>query len=82
MPNVDKKPTLAPLTEAALTFEGYQATEALLMLLEGDLTANSKQCDIRKVTSNADWSEYAELHRMAYVDGQPRAYCTFWKGSH
>jgi len=110
-------PSLARLTEAAIALEGYQATEALLMLLEGDLTADSKQHDIRTVTGDADWIKYAELRRldwqeyalgageptddetssqmvrsrrlksptmeywMAYVDGQPFAYCTSWKGS-
>jgi GNAT superfamily N-acetyltransferase len=108
--------TTPPQFEARLALEGYQRSDALVMLLEGGLTGSAKPHDIRLVTDEADWQAHVALHDLdwreysaritgsfdeetarqmmlsrrskspparlwlAYMDGEPRAYCSSWPG--
>jgi GNAT superfamily N-acetyltransferase len=54
--------TTPPQFEARLVLEGYQRSDALVMLLEGDLTDSAKPYDIRPVTDEGDWQTYAGLY--------------------
>ncbi len=108
-----------PGVEARLALEGYQKTELLVMLLEGEPQGQPKPHEIREVTDDADWEAYTALHDvdwreyrermpggpggfdeetarqmmlsrraksppvrhwLAYLDGEPRAYCSSWSG--
>ena len=51
-----------PALEARLTLEGYQRTEELVMLLEGELALTPKPHEIREVTDEAGWEAYTALH--------------------
>jgi GNAT superfamily N-acetyltransferase len=54
--------TTPPQFEARLVLEGYQRSDALVMLLEGDLTGSANPYDIRPVTDEGDWQTYVGLH--------------------
>jgi GNAT superfamily N-acetyltransferase len=51
-----------PQFAARLVLEGYQRSDALVMLLEGDLAGSAKPYDIRPVTDEGDWQTYAGLY--------------------
>jgi len=40
---------------------GYERTESLISVLEGDLRGTAVPCDIRPMTSEADWEAFWEL---------------------
>jgi len=57
-----------PEFEARLALEGYRCEEALVMLLEGELTGDAPPHEIRPVESEAGWSAYAALHAIDWQD--------------
>lgn len=57
-----------PQLEARLVLEGYHRSEALVMLLEGDLTGAAKRYDIRPVTDDAEWQAYVALHEVDWLE--------------
>jgi GNAT superfamily N-acetyltransferase len=62
-----------PEVEARLVLDGYDDVEAsLLMLLEGDLRAATRPCEIRAVASDADWTAYARLKRLDWAERAAR----------
>jgi len=40
---------------------GYEQSDALVMLFEGELVGNARPCDIRAVLTDADWEDYWNL---------------------
>lgn len=54
--------TAPPRFEARLVLDGYQRSDFLVMLLEGDLTGSAKPYDIRPVNGEAGWQAYVALH--------------------
>ncbi len=54
--------------EARLVLDGYDDVEAsLVMLLEGELRAAARPCDVRAVSTDADWQAYARLKRLDWA---------------
>jgi GNAT superfamily N-acetyltransferase len=62
-----------PAFEARLALEGYQRIDALVMLLEGDLTGEAKPHDIRPVDSDPAWEAYAALHAIDWREYEERS---------
>jgi len=60
--------TTPPQFEARLALEGYQGSDALVMLLEGDLVGSAKPYNIRPVTDEAEWQAYVPLHDLDWRD--------------
>jgi ribosomal protein S18 acetylase RimI-like enzyme len=68
--------TTPPAFEARLAFEGYQRSDALVMLLDGRLAIEPNACDIRPVSDDAGWEAHAALHKVDWQEymqrlGQP-----------
>ncbi len=51
-----------PAFEARLQLDGYQSSQALLMLLEGDVRGVPKPCNIRTVDNDGTWDAFRALH--------------------
>jgi GNAT superfamily N-acetyltransferase len=51
-----------PTFEARMALEGYHRSDALVMLLEGDLAGSAKPYHIRPVTDEGDWKTYVGLY--------------------
>lgn len=51
-----------PAFEARLQLDGYQSSQALVMLLEGELRGVPKPCDIRPVDSDGAWAAFFALN--------------------
>ncbi len=51
---------------------GYERTDAIISLLEGDLNGKAKPCDIRRMSGDADWQEYWELQLADWREHQKR----------
>jgi GNAT superfamily N-acetyltransferase len=64
--------TTPPEFEARLALEGYQRSDALVMLLEGDLVGSAKPHDIRLVTDEADWQAHVALHDLDWREYSER----------
>ncbi len=64
--------TTPPAVEARLALEGYSRSDALVMLLEGELRARPKPCDIRMVESESDWGAYVALHDVDWREYRER----------
>lgn len=60
--------TTPPAFEARLQLEGYQLSQALVMLLEGDLQGTARPCDIRPVDSDAAWAAFFALHQLDWSE--------------
>ena len=61
-----------PAVIARLVFEGYERSDALVMLLEGDLAGTPPQHDIRAVASEADWEAYTSLQSVDWREYRER----------
>lgn len=57
-------PFTPPAFEARLALEGYERSEALLLLLEGRLHVEAKSFEIRLVEDEPTWREYTELKHL------------------
>ncbi len=64
--------TTPPELEARLVLEGYQRSDALVMLLESGPSGAAKPHDIRPVTDAADWDAYASLHDIDWREYRDR----------
>lgn len=62
-----------PAFEARLQLDGYQSSQAIVMLLEGDLRGVPRPCDIRPVDSDADWDAFHALHKHDWDEHAARA---------
>ena len=58
--------------EARLALEGYRHDDALVMLLEGGLSASPMPCDIRLVDGDAAWAAYRALQAIDWADYRAR----------
>ena len=56
--------TAPPEFEARLVLEGYERSDTLAMLLEGEPASTAKPHEIRPVESAADWQAYASLNEI------------------
>ncbi|MCH8026141.1 MAG: GNAT family N-acetyltransferase [Chloroflexi bacterium] len=56
-----------PAVEARLALEGFERSDALVMLLEGDLTGQAKDHDIRLVEGEDSWQAYRSLHLAGWI---------------
>jgi GNAT superfamily N-acetyltransferase len=61
-----------PAFVARLVLSGYERTDDLLLVLEGDVVGNAIAHDIRPVETEADWAEYAELHAIDWSEHMER----------
>ncbi len=64
--------TTPPALEARLTLEGYERTEELVMLLEGELHDQPKRHEIRPLTDDAGWLAYTALHDLDWHEYKER----------
>jgi GNAT superfamily N-acetyltransferase len=64
--------TTPPQFEARLALEGYQRDDALVMLLEGELTGRAKPLDIRPLVTEADWEAFTALHEIDWREYSQR----------
>lgn len=67
----DVDPLTPPEFEARLAHDGYQASDLMYMLLEGELQGEAKECDIRLVDTEADWEDYERLCRIDWRQPAP-----------
>ena len=65
--------TTPPQLEARLALEGYEPTDALVMLLEGRLRAEPKPHDIRSLDDDAGWRAFDALHALDWQEHATRA---------
>jgi GNAT superfamily N-acetyltransferase len=65
-----------PTFEARLQLDGYDASNALVMLLEGDLRSVAGPCDIRAVESEAAWAAFFELNKHDWSEHAARTGAT------
>jgi GNAT superfamily N-acetyltransferase len=57
-----------PAFEARLQLEGYQRSEGLVHVLEGELRGAPTPYEIRPVSSQADWDAYEALHEIDWLE--------------
>jgi len=53
-----------PAFEARLVADGYEWVETLALVLDGDVTGEGPEHDIRPLESAADWEAYGALHAL------------------
>jgi len=51
---------------------GFERSDGLLLLLEGELLSSPPHMDIRPVESDADWEIYRELSLLDWIEGMKR----------
>ena len=61
-----------PTFEARLQLDGYQSSQVLVMLLEGDLRGVPKPYDIRPVDNDAAWDAFYVLHKQDWEEHAAR----------
>jgi len=61
-------PFSAPAFEARLVLEGYQRSEALVLVLDGQLRAPLVASDIRPIDDEAGWQAYETLKRLDFTE--------------
>lgn len=59
--------------EARLALDGYERSDALIMLLEGDLVGEANSHDIRPVENDAAWEDYHRLSEVSWQEEQERS---------
>lgn len=60
----DIDPWTPPAFVARLVLEGYASREDLELVLEGELRAQPRPCDIRRVETEEQWASSGVLHEM------------------
>jgi GNAT superfamily N-acetyltransferase len=60
--------TTPPAFEARLQLEGYQLSQAPVMLLDGELQGTPRPCDIRPVDNDAAWAAFFALHQLDWSE--------------
>ena len=56
-----------PAFEARLRLEGYDVTDALVMVLEGDLRGQPPSAEITLAESPADWEALQQLNQLSWI---------------
>jgi ribosomal protein S18 acetylase RimI-like enzyme len=64
-------PFTPPAFEARLALDGYERSEALVLLLEGPLHGDARRFEIRRVEDEATWQAYAELKYLDWREHTP-----------
>ena len=57
---------------ARLVLDGYERTDALVLLLEGDLIGEAREYEVRPLETRADWGAYEELHEIDWSEHMER----------
>jgi GNAT superfamily N-acetyltransferase len=57
---------------ARLVLDGYERTDALVLVLERDLAGETREHEIRAVETEADWVAYADLHAIDWSEHMER----------
>lgn len=65
-------PLTPPVFEARLALDGFERTDALVLLLEGDLRGEAKPCDIRPITEEAGWMAFRDMKRVDWTAHAPK----------
>jgi GNAT superfamily N-acetyltransferase len=58
--------TTPPAFEARLLLDGYERSDTLVLVLEGDLVGHAKRHDIRPITDEAGWHARAALNEAGW----------------
>jgi ribosomal protein S18 acetylase RimI-like enzyme len=61
-------PGTPPAFEARLALDGYERSDSLVMLLQGDLIGAAKPCDLRLAETDDDWRAFAALKRDNFLE--------------
>jgi ribosomal protein S18 acetylase RimI-like enzyme len=64
-------PGTPPAFEARLALDGYERSDSLVMLLQGDLIGSAGPCDIRLAETEDDWRAFAALKRDEFLERDP-----------
>jgi ribosomal protein S18 acetylase RimI-like enzyme len=64
-------PFTPPAFEARLAFEGYEWTDAILLILEGPMFGARREFEIQPVEDDAAWLAYAELKHLDWSEHAP-----------
>ena len=56
-------PLTPPPFEAQLVLEGYERRESLVLLLEGNISGDSKPVEIRRIHDEVGWQAFRDLKR-------------------
>jgi len=59
-----------PSLIARLRLDGYERSEGLVMLLEGDLIGTAKEFDIRAIETESDWAAFEILKREDWLQAR------------
>ncbi len=57
--------------EARLALEGYERSEALVLVLDGTIRAKARPCEIRPVEDDMTWDAYTELKSLDWREHAP-----------
>ena len=61
-----------PQFEARLQFEGYTRSDALVLILEGQLRGAAPPCDVRPIEGEADWAWFRALSAVDWQESSSR----------
>jgi ribosomal protein S18 acetylase RimI-like enzyme len=61
-------PFSPPAFEARLVLDGYERSDALILVLDGELRAPLVASDIRPIDDEAGWQAYATLKRLDFAE--------------
>jgi len=61
-----------PPFEGRLVFDGYEARDFVLMVLEGELRGQAHAADLRLVTDECGWAEADRLKKLDWVEERAR----------
>ena len=64
-------PFTPPAFEARLALEGYERSEALVLLLDGPLRGEARRLEMRLVEDEATWRAYTELKHLDWREHAP-----------
>jgi GNAT superfamily N-acetyltransferase len=66
-------PFTPPVLEARLALEGYERTEAIVLILEGPLRVEARPFEIRLVADDTTWQAYSDLKSLDWSEQAPTA---------
>ena len=61
-----------PPFEGRLVFEGYEARDFVLMVLEGELQGQARAADLRLVTDERGWTEADRLKKLDWAEARAK----------
>ena len=61
-----------PAFVARLVLDGYERTDALVLVLEGELNGQAREYGIRPLKTDTDWDAYRELHAIDWNEHMER----------